>query len=208
MRTLVRWAVAGCFVIAVGSCYPGRFADSVRYDTVTTLFRSTTDFGALQTYDLVDTVIHIVAPGEPDNVPRTYDALIRSLVRQNLNARGYVEEANPTVNPPDFIVAIAARVGENTYIYGGCYGGWWGYYPPYWPGYGWCWPYAGSYTFEVGTLLIAFVTGPDAHATAQTVQPSWLAGVNGLLQGAGVQQQITEDINQAFTQSPYLRSNP
>lgn len=85
------------------------------------------------------------------------------------------------------------------------YGGYPGYYPP-----GWGWggvPYYSSYT--TGTLLME-MTNPNDYRIVDndTVVPMyWAAGANGVLSNGSNTSRITNDIDQAFTQSPYLKLN-
>ena len=62
----------------------------------------------------------------------------------DMEALGYVREADPENNPPDLVLLASAVGTESTeWFYSGWWGYWgwypgWGYYPPGWgPGWGW-----------------------------------------------------------------------
>ncbi len=85
------------------------------------------------------------------------------------------------------------------------YGGYPGYYPP-----GWGWggvPYYSSYT--TGTLLMEMSNPEDYRVVdGDTVVPMYWAGaVSGVLSGGDNTSRISGGIDQAFLQSPYLKTN-
>ena len=93
---------------------------------------------------------------------------------------------------------------------------WWGYYPGYWyPGYwggnwggGWYYPYPITYSYSTGSLLADMINlknAPEGQKEKLTVV--WNAYISGLLGGSGSLNvnRTTTAINQAFTQSPYLK---
>ena len=95
-------------------------------------------------------------------------------------------------------------------------GPWWGYYPGYWyPGYwggnwggGWYYPYPITYSYSTGSLLADMINlknAPEGQKEKLTVV--WNAYISGLLGGSGSLNvnRTTTAINQAFTQSPYLK---
>ena len=95
-------------------------------------------------------------------------------------------------------------------------GPWWGYYPGYlYPGYwggnwggGWYYPYPITYSYSTGSLLADMINlknAPEGQKEKLTVV--WNAYISGLLGGSGSLNvnRTTTAINQAFTQSPYLK---
>ncbi len=206
MRRLLATAALGGMAIAAGSCYPGRIADDIRYDTVTTLFAQSADFGGIQTYSLPDSVIHLVPAGQPDDIPRTYDALILSQVRSQLNARGYVDVGDTDTS--DAVVLVGASTTE----YQG-YVDWWSYYcwwNPFYCGGGYYPPSFITYSYTTGSILILMTDRRTPGPGSEPSSAIWLASINGLLKSgtATITTQITDDITQAFTQSPYVQAQP
>jgi hypothetical protein len=195
-------------------CYPGDFDDLEDFDTVTTLHGENVNFGAIQTYALPDTIIHIEEEGDDDDdddrveLSREFDEHILKHVRENLNARGYQEVTAPT--RPDVVVAVSAAattvVGAYSSYwcdYWGWYG-WYGYPCGYYPGYTYI------YSYDLGTIFIDMLdVRPEALLDDQ-IDVLWTGAVRGVLGTADpvTEERIHDGIDQAFRQSPYLRSNP
>jgi hypothetical protein len=195
--------VALAFVAA--GCSPGSDPESITaFDTVTTLFSSQADFAGAQTFTVVDSVMHLGEP--PDDISRAYDALILSRIRADLSAIGWTEIANPGPgNNPDVAVQTAVTTSEYSGVV---------YWPPYWgwypgwgyPGYGWGWGgWATAYSYTTGTVLMAMLDLRNPNIGSQTIPVMWLGALNGVLGNtASSQARITNGIDQAFEQSPYL----
>jgi hypothetical protein len=188
--------------LMLSACEPDSGFNTVAdYDVVVTLYDENFNFTTAETYFLPDTIIHLVDEGDDDNISRDHDEFILNLVRENIEDLGYVE-ADTNVTDPDvyFLVDVASAdfVGWSYwYDYWYWYPGWGGFYPYYPPG-GW-YP---SYSFTTGTLFIQMVFEEDADSD----RIIWTAVINGLLgdTSTGVTSRLTESINQAFNQSPYL----
>jgi hypothetical protein len=210
-----RWAALG-LVLAAGACYPGDGPSNVQdLDVVLTLYDEDVNFGSFQTFAMPDSVVHvgndtldILLP-----VPRTNDDLILGLVADNMIAAGYTRELDPQNNGADLIMLVAAVATEQTEYwaydpwgyYWGYYPGWgYGGYPSYDP-YGYYYPpsYVGSVTFEQGSLLLILVD-PRNTNNEEDLPIVWSGVVRGLMNYGGETTRLTETINQAFSQSPYL----
>jgi hypothetical protein len=208
-----RWytfpALAGALV-AFTSCYPGEVTSIQQLDLVVTVHDETVDFTSLDTYVLLDSVVHIDFEDATNNdlLDRDNDDLILSRIRSQIEALGYVEETDPENNAPDAIFLVGAlAVTRTEYYVSYPWYGWWGWYP-YWPccgpGYGWGYPIGGSISYNTGTLFINMVD--PTLASGETLPIAWIAVLNGLLTD-GTTTRITDAIDQAFAQSPYLRTN-
>jgi len=118
---------------------------------------------------------------------------------------------------PDIVVVLTTIGVENQYYYyspGWGYWGWpgWGYWPGYGPGYGWGYPgYWGSGSYQSGTLFMDMIwpASPEPPTEPPTIPVVWTGALNGVLSGssAGAATRLTDGINRAFTQSPYLGRN-
>jgi hypothetical protein len=87
------------------------------------------------------------------------------------------------------------------------HGYWWpGYWGPEWRGYGWYYPYRITYSYTVGSLIIDMVN-LNGTVTNNNVPIVWNAYISGLLTGNNEinMAKATSGINQAFTQSSYLK---
>ncbi len=210
-----RWyalpALAGA-LLTVSSCYPGKVTNIQQLDIVVTAHDETVDFTSHSTYVLLDSLVHVdIEDNNNDNLlNRDNDALILSRIRSNIEAMGYVEEADPANNTPDVVLLVGAWAVTNTDAYVAYpWWGWYGWYP-YWgccgPGYGWGYPSVPVVVqYDTATLVITMV---DANrAAADEIPVVWVAGMNGVLGSGSTTNRITDGIDQAFDQSPYLRTN-
>jgi hypothetical protein len=190
-------------------------------DIVVTTHDDTVTFQSFATYGLLDSVVHInFEDNEADSLlDRSNDALIIARVRAGIEAMGYIEEMNPATTQPDVILLIGAIAAEKTAYFSY---GWWPYYSGYpgWggccygPGYGWGYPSGGvgSVSYDVGTLVLTLLD-PDRPSRPtdeiDTAPIIWLAAMNGILSGSSVSvsNRIAGLIDQAYAQSPYLKTN-
>ncbi len=196
--------------LAATACYPDRAVDSTtEFAAVTTLYDKTAPFATITKYALPDTVIYVPTK-EGQEVPAVTQQAILSAIRTNLNSLGWAEVINPTTqNPAD--VYVTAAVASETYVgwvydYWG-YWGWYPYWPPgYGPGYGWGYPsYWYPYSYSTGSAIIGMIDGRPAVAGKAPLV--WTGVVNGVLADATTNIAIaTAGINQAFEQSPYLKT--
>jgi hypothetical protein len=212
--------------IGLAACYPGSIDSVSELDVVVTVQDTSVNYAQFLLYAMPDTVVQIndTAEGSVD-LSHEHDALIISTVAQRMAQLGYVRvtipdppQALPPDSTPDLVVLVTSVGVENDYyVYypGGGYWGWWpgwGYYPPYGPGYGWGYPgYWGSGSYEAGTLFMDMI---DPNEPAQPVEPPeipviWTGALNGVLGGssASTATRLTDGINRAFDQSPYLGRN-
>jgi len=191
------------------SCYPDYGLTTSDYDTVITMYDNSADFNK-PTYAMPDTVVHFVEAGEEDNVDRSKDALILSTIANNMTRLGYERvPVDTSADAPDFVILVGVTVTDNygTAYYPG-YGywggwGWWGGYP------GWGYP-GGSvtYSYTTGTIFMTMID-PEKHIEgSQTFGAVWLARINGVVSSSlNTSTRITQRINDAFNQSPYLGAN-
>jgi hypothetical protein len=216
-------------ILLLDGCYPNDSISVSQSDIVLTGYYDSVDFKSLSTYYLPDTVFP-VRDDTTDKSPVPSSDLILDQIEQNMSNYGYTrvyfEEG---AEEPDIMIAVAAistttiTVGIWYPYYPGWgwgwgwykksgirdtdywYGGWWGYYPP-----GWGWggvPYYSSYT--TGTILMEMTNPADFRVIDNdTVTPIyWAGGVNGVLSSGSNVNRIKNGIDQAFEQSPYLKTN-
>ena len=216
-----RWyalpALAGA-LLTVSSCYPGGATNVQQLDIVVTTHDETVDFTSFTTYALLDSVVHIDLEDNNNDslLTRDNDALILSQIRSNIEALGYVEEADPANNTPDVILLVGALAVTNTEAYVSYpWYGWYGYYPYYGccgSGYGYYYPWAPTVAvvqYNTGTLVITMIDPTREGVDANTISVIWVGGINGLLEGsaASLTARVADAIDQTFDQSPYLRTN-
>jgi hypothetical protein len=208
-RIFVMVALGIVFVAGL-SCYRDYGLTTADYDMVLTLANPDAVFSNYSTYALPDTVIHPVPDGKQDDLTRDFDARIIGDVRRNMNALGYQEVDTSASNPPDVLVLLSA-IKSDWQVSGWYPGGWWGWYPWY-PGGGWYPWYPGygySYNFTTGTIFITMIDVANWNPDSPGDSPVWGAALNGLAGDtrSGTATRITNGLNQAFSQSPYLKIN-
>jgi hypothetical protein len=191
------------------SCYPDYGLTTADYDTVITLYDKDANFKK-PTYAMPDSVIHFVEEGDEDNVDRSKDGLILSTIASNMASLGYTRVDTTAPDAPDFVVLAGVTVTDN---YGRAYYPGWGY----WGGWGWWggypgWGYPGGsvvYSYTTGTIFISMID-PDKLNADETYGAVWGARINGVVSGsstANTNSRITQRINDAYAQSPYLGAN-
>ena len=205
---LLALGLAAAFFLS--SCTPGSELTASESDVVITVFNQDVDFGAIKTYAMPDTIVHILNEGDEDPVSRNYDQAILDLIAANLTAVGYDRIADDSPDAPDVQVLVSATAIDTWYWYSYYPGDYWGWYGGY-PGWGWGYPpqsYGTSYAYTTGTLFVDMVD-PDQPGTPDELRPgSWRGVCNGILNDteSSKQKRFTDSINQMFEQSPYLRS--
>jgi len=181
--------------VGLYSCYPGEEITAADTDIVATYFDKEADFSTKLTFAMPDEIIRLDENGDPINDPGVNDQLALNRIKSNLIQAGFTEKINPDTlnNRPD--VLVIAFANQSTWVSGGCYSSWYSWYYPY---YGWCYPV--YYTYDIGTVLIAMVDPSESKNAL------WVAALNGILEdtNAGIADRLTDGIDQAFTQSPYL----
>jgi hypothetical protein len=126
-----------------------------------------------------------------------------------MDALGYtrVTDTTQTVS----VVVLLSAIKSDWQVSGYYPGGYWGWYP-YYPGGGW-YPYypgyAYSYEFTTGTVFVTMIDPEKRNSNDPANSPVWGATLNGLAgdSRSGTATRITNGINQAFAQSPYLKVN-
>lgn len=216
------WTVFTAIAVLIVSCYPGGPSTAEDLDIVGTSYDKEFDFNAASSFSLPDSIIHLVAAGQEDSLGREFDSLIIGRVRDQMIAYGYKEEPLDTQNPADVVMLISAMSSTNSVLYfdPGWLWGYWGWWPG-WTGYpvapvwGPEWALGFPIGFPIyidystGTLFIAMVNPEDSDFEEETLAVAWLATLNSLLTGTNLEkeQRIKNSIDQAFKQSPYLKTN-
>jgi len=200
-------AAAIGIAILMASCTPGSEITAAESDIVATLYDGAFDFGAVQSYALADSIVHITGDtGDADSplLSRDYDDEIIAKIAGELDAMGWTRVTDPSTSDMVVLVAATARVDLSSYT---PWYGYWGWYYPYPGGWGWYYPYpVVSYNYTIGTLVILLTDPDSANPNTETYEVPWVAAINGVLDDAVTDKQsrISRGITQAFDQSPYL----
>jgi hypothetical protein len=199
-------------MVVLAGCYPDESASVDELDIVLTNYDSTYNFGEITAYVMPDTVIAILDPDNPDNnfeYKHTYDNVILSELDKQFGLLDYDRVTDTLTTKPDVGVLVSAV--STTYV-GYYYYDWyyyWGWYP-YWPpyygsGYSYYYPWATTYNYQVGTVIVTMIDlKSNAAIQTDSVSVVWMGAINGLVEGSNIQTRIKNGIDQMFIQSPYL----
>jgi hypothetical protein len=207
--------------------YPDDDARVDEFDGVITYYDRTANFGEYKTFVMIDSVADLNStqsgvPNETYRASQNSDYIL-GLIRGNMLSRGYTEVVN--YNDADLVIN-AGVVSVSNFVISGSYppyywgypgtgwgypGDWWGY-----PGYGYYYPWvpiAFVSEYEVGTLLIDmidrknYVPSPNPSNDLLIKWAGIIRGVTNLTGQADVRNRLRIDIDIAFDQSPYLKTN-
>ena len=197
-------------VVVLYSCtkYPDLYDDERTKDLTITHYDNTADFSHYKTYSIVDTIGEVVYDEKGDSnklVPSKHSSLIINEINSNMAKFGYTK-VDTSANPDLFVTAHTLAVDvKNVGSYYPYYGWGGGYYWGY-PGYGYSYPYYYTYTKSYGSLVMDILDAKNIDHGVKAIKVVW----TGILLGAtnsttGNQNRITSGIDEAFTQSPYLK---
>lgn len=206
MQLLNRSVFFGLLVLLLGSCYPTFERSVEEYDIVGTIFDTETDFTQKTTFILEDEVRLIwdtAGTTDPPEYPEELLDGIVSATKRNLFSYGWVEAA-PNDTPDVHVSTAITTVNVNGTIWYPGYPWWgWGGYYPWYPGGG-----VAYYSYTTGTVFIDMV---DVERSVTENRPIiiWNSLINGLVSSYETNniRRVDENIDQAFTQSPYLNKN-
>ena len=105
-----------------------------------------------------------------------------------------------TANPDVILAPVAYELTTYSY-WGGGYWDWW-----YGGWYGWYYPYPVVTSYTTGSLVVTMLD-PNDVSPDDKARVTWSFIINGLLEGttAEFNARYTKGIDQAFTQSPYIK---
>jgi len=198
-------------IITFHGCYPEGGMEFGELDIVATdydpeYFATTSP----TTYHLPDTVglIGLVPHADPQLTREQMDFILAQ-VERNFHELGY--QRIDSIDIVNGVELPEVGVNVNALLRVGCISKspWWGWdssYPEWARGPGYCYP-SYAYSYEKGTLVIEMVS-PEQF-TIDTFNRVWEAGINGLIRNyqAGNEAFVKNNIDKAFQQSPYLRSD-
>jgi len=187
-------------IVLMGSCYPNGADYYEELDIVYTDYDDEFDFASLGTYSIPDQIVKITGElleGEdPEFVKEPQNSQMLAKIESNMTALGWTK----TEDPAEADLVLFPAVWTNTTIY--YWYDYWCWYYPYYCGWGWGYPSVSSYT--TGTFVMTLVVDGDNYIDPARV---WTGAVNGLLSGSYNVTRVNNAIDQAFKQSPYLKTN-
>lgn len=207
---MLKYFTFSCLIAFAGflfsGCYPGGADFTEDFDVVYTNYRPSYDFAAQNTYAMPD---KIVVDVEIDRGDTTYIYMkdiyadpILDRIAANMASLGWTR-VNLS-DAPDVLLTPAGM--KETHIFYDYWYCWWygGYYPP---GWGWYYPpYVTISAFTTGTLIMT-IEDPNEESAIGQVEAAWVAGINGVLSGSYSIDRVLTGVDNAFKQSPYLKTN-
>jgi Domain of unknown function (DUF4136) len=195
-------AAAGVFML---SCYPAGPEYVEDLDVVFSSFDEEYNFQSKATYAMPDKIVtdvEIDKNGDTTYVymKDVYAKQILDAIASNMSKLGW--ERKDIAAGPDVLLTPSVMSTTTVYYsywydwwYGGYYGGW--YYPPYYT--------VSSYT--TGSMIMT-MSDPNLEGGIIDKSPAiWISAANGLVTGYNDVERVITAINQAFVQSPYLKTN-
>jgi len=169
------------------------------------------NFSSYATYFISDTV-SIVASASTDSILTGPMALqMVNAVKTNMNAAGYTFKPRAQGLPDLGLRLTVIKDITRTAVCGGWWDGWYGYYPPwYWGCYycgGYYYPWCTTYTYTIGTstLYLFDIKNQGANHNIRALWGATMFGVFSTTNNQTNADLTTTAINQAFTQSTYLK---
>jgi hypothetical protein len=168
------------------------------------------NFSDYSTYFISDTV-SVVAENHNDSIlTGPLAAQLVNAVKTNMNAKGYTFRPRAQGLPDLGLRLTVIKDITVTAVCGGWWDGWWGYYPPwYWGCYycGYYYPWCTAYSYTIGTSTL-FMYDVKNLVENRNLRAVWGATMFGVFSATNNQTNAdltTTAINQAFTQSTYLK---
>ena len=189
-------------VVLFAGCYP-QGPDYVEdIDIVITNFKDEYDFKAKGTYARPDRIVKITGDRrdneDPEYIPDAIATSILAQVDKNMTALGW-QKVDVSANPDMLFTPASWETTTILYYYDYWYW-WYGGYYPYYPYY----PSVSTYT--TGTLLLALVD-PDVISANGNPVFQWIGAANGIMTHTFDAGRVNKAVDQAFAQSPYLKTN-
>jgi hypothetical protein len=184
-------------------------AELIDQMVVSTNYDPQADFAAYTTYAIPTDTIGFVSNNSEDTIivypESSYPRHVLSLVRANMEARGYTRVARN--QDPDIGVNVMVVNDFNVFqeiVYPNYYGYPGSYYSGYY-GYGsyYYYPYVNTYAYNTGVLIIELVDLKN-RTPDNKVKVVWDAYLGDVYSTIDRDAQTEEGINQAFVQSPYI----
>lgn len=168
------------------------------------------NFNNYSTYAIVPKVAYI--DGKDTSYLTNAQAMsLLNRIAADMNARGFLQVADSTFHP-DLGINVTAIKSTNTSVYyPGWYWGYPGYYPPGWwgyPGYNYYYPYYPAYitSYSTGTVIIDLADLKYPQNNRLMIR--WNAYIRGLLNGSHSTDDVLRCVDQAFDQTPALKTTP
>lgn len=204
----LRYLLIALPALLLWSCYPEGPEYTEDLDIVYTTYDKDYNFQAGATYAMptkivVDAEKDLGGGWVPEYMPDAFAGPILAQIESNMTALGWTRlpDVSGELNPAADVVLIPAAMKSTNYFYSywydWWYGGWYGWYYP---------PYVTVSSYTTGSMIM-IIADPNVQSPINQTQAAWLSVGNGLFTGAYDLNRVKKSIDQAFAQSPYLKTN-
>jgi hypothetical protein len=214
-KTFHALLIAATCTLSSCAWYPNDTELLQESDVVLTMYDVNTNFGDYHTFSIVDS-IGVIQDNDTTvkRVSNDTTTAVLDRISQNMIQFGYTK-VDKAANP-DF--AINVVVIKTLNVAGNFYPGYWwgfpGYFPPdYWFNgwYGWWYYYPWYpvyyYTYYTGTMVLDMVDAKNPEPVTKKLKIVFNTYIRGILDGRHNLDQVLKDIDQAFIQSPQIRTS-
>jgi hypothetical protein len=169
-----------------------------------------TNFGQFRTFSIVDTVLVIIDGKKTEKLVNSQTQALLNQIIGNMQARGY-QLVNRKTGSPDLGINVAvSKVTNVSYYYPGWYWDYYGYWDPYYWGYQDYYYWYPFYPPDVsvyssGTVMIDMLDLKNAPSHGGKLYIVWVAIIRGLLTGYHTTQDVLDNVDQCFNQSPQIQ---
>jgi hypothetical protein len=201
MKTKLGFLILGLGLVFTLSCtkYPPSSDRLLEDLAIVTQYDTKIDFNNYKTYSIANAITKITDKDTTYITDANATAILNQ-ISKNMDARGFVKAVSPA--KPDFGIQVLYFQNTEVYVY---YYDWWGYYP-YWYYY---YPYPSTYYYSYTTGMgnIELIDLKNADTDSKLLYIRWNAYIRGLLTGNHSQSEILSSVDQAFIQTPQLKTS-
>lgn len=200
MKTKFGLFILGAGLIFTLACskYPPASERLLEDLAVITQYDTKVDFDQYHTFTIATSIVKITNRDTTELTDGAATAILDQIAK-NMEARGFVKAITPVV--PDFGIQVIYFQNTTVYAY---YYDWWGYYPSWYYYYPYYPVYYGSYTTGLGNIELVDLKVVDT--TKKQLSLRWNAYIRGLLTGDHTTADILHCVDQAFVQTPQLKT--
>jgi hypothetical protein len=201
MKTKICLLILGAGLLVAVSCskYPSTSDRLLEDLVVLTQYDTKINFNEYLTYSMPTSIVKVTSTDTTYLTNSEAMACLNEIDKQ-MQSRGFVKSVSPA--KPD--LGIQVTYYENTYVQAYYYpGGYWGY-----PYYYYYYPYYPTYysTYTAGMANIGLFDLKNVTQPNNTIYLRWNAMIRGLLTNTHTNSDIINAIDQAFVQTPQLKT--
>lgn len=204
----IHWLLSLVTILSFGCVKVPDVAPEDEVITIT-LHDKNKNFADFKTFSINDTV-SVITDGALEKKTGVNANQVISNIAKNMTSRGFTQ-VNSNQNPDIVVNLFAIKITNVSTYYPGYWYGYGGYYPyyPYYPYYySYYYPWTYTYTYNTGGVFVEFIDFKHRQPPPSNVlSVMWSAFINGYVDASVNPGDINKYIDQAFEQSPYIKTN-